>query len=91
MRVDNELRDLTPEKQGSETATLCTSMTRRPGRTNVAGAGCAGATEVEWSEKDMGGAVAEWMLELVDHQPIAVDTQPLQGDGPSGNVTTNAL
>ena len=47
--------------------------------------------EVEWFEKDMGGAVAKWMLELVDHQPIAVDTQPLQGDGPSGNVTTNAL
>jgi hypothetical protein len=51
-------------------------------------AGCAGATEVEWFEKDMGSAVAKWMLERVDHQPITVDTQPLQGDGPSGDVTT---
>jgi len=45
------------------------------------------ATEIEWFEKDMGGAVAKWMLELVDHQPIAVDTQPLEGDGPSAIYT----
>jgi hypothetical protein len=37
------------------------------------------------------GTVTEWMLELVDHQPIAVDIQPLEGDGPSGDVTTNTL
>ena len=61
------------------------------GRINVAGGRMPRATEVEWFEKDMGGVVAEWMLDLVDHQPIAVDTQPFQGDGPSGNVTTNAL
>ena len=29
------------------------------------------------------------MLELVDHQPI--DTQPLEGDRSSGNVTANTF
>jgi len=44
------------------------------------------ATEVQRFEQDVGSAIAKRVLELVDHQPIAVDTQPLRrldltGDG----------
>ncbi|MFT5450437.1 MAG: NAD/NADP transhydrogenase alpha subunit [Gammaproteobacteria bacterium] len=47
--------------------------------------------KVEWFEQHVGGAIAQWMLERVDHQAIAVDAQPIQGDRPSGDVTTNTL
>ena len=39
----------------------------------------------------VGGAVAEWALERVDHQPIAVDAQPLECDGPARDVAAKTL
>ncbi len=39
----------------------------------------------------MGGAVSKRMLEFMDHQAIAIDTPPFQGDWASCDVTAQAL
>jgi hypothetical protein len=41
---------------------------------------------VAWVE-----AIAEWVLEHIDHQPIAVDAQPFECDGPARNVAAKTL
>ncbi len=47
--------------------------------------------KVERLEQHVGSTVAEWVLERVDHQPIAVDAQPLECDGPARDVAAKTL
>ncbi len=47
--------------------------------------------EVEWLEDDMGGAVAEWLLELVDDLSPLAGREPFVGDGGPGDVATEFL
>jgi len=49
------------------------------------------ATEVEWLEQDVGGAIAKRVLELVDHQAVAVATETFQGNGRARHVPAQAL
>ena len=49
------------------------------------------ATEVERLEQDMGGAVAKRVLEFVDHQPVAVTAETLQGNGRACHIPAQAL
>jgi hypothetical protein len=39
----------------------------------------------------MSGPVAERVLEGVDHQPVAVDAQPPECDGPARDVAAKTL
>ena len=56
------------------------------GRTNVAGAGCARATEVLGFEQHVSGAVSERALQLKHHQPVTIKAQALLGDRTSGPI-----
>ena len=42
-------------------------------------------------EQYVGSALGEGMLELVDHQAIAIDAQVLLGDGRARDVADDAL
>jgi hypothetical protein len=53
--------------------------------------GSEASDEVEWLEQHVSGTVAERMLERVDNQPIAVDAQPLECDGPARDVAAKTL
>jgi hypothetical protein len=39
----------------------------------------------------MSGTVSEWLFEGVDHQPVAVDAQPLECDGSARDVAAKTL
>ena len=54
-------------------------------------AGPKGEGQDARSQEHMGGTVAQRMFQFMDHQAIAIDTQPLQGDWPSRHVTAQAL
>ena len=42
--------------------------------------------EVERLEQDVGGAVTKGMLQLVDHQSVAVAAETLQGNGGARHI-----
>ena len=42
-------------------------------------------------EQDVSGPVTKGTFELEDHQPIAIDTQTLLGDGRAGHVTAHTF
>ena len=47
--------------------------------------------QLERFEHDMGGAIAEGLLELADDLPALVGREPFVGNGRPGNVTAELL
>ena len=47
--------------------------------------------EVQRLEQDVGGPLAKGVLELVDHQAVAVVAQTLQGDGRARHIAAQAF
>ena len=46
--------------------------------------------EVQRFEQHVGGAIAKRVLELVDHQPVAVAAETLQGNGGARHIAAAA-